>query len=185
LASIFEIDRKHGGMPWRNALMPASFRGAMFHVETGTRESGRRIVIHEFPKKNEPYSEDMGQIAIQFTVRGYCIVYPFDADQPLYQRDYRTARNLLASALEKEGPGYLQLPTMTPLSVVCMRYRLTENEKQGGYCVFDMQFVEAGKSPFQERLSPGAQVDSTSAAMLNRVLAQMARQSNAVKPTRT
>src|SRR5262245_14114282 len=110
--------------------MPASFRGAKFHVETGTRESGRRIIVHEFPKKNEPYSEDMGQHAITFQVRGYCIVYPRDANEPLYRRDYRIARNILAAALEKEGPGYLQLPTMTPLSVVCQRYRLTENERQ-------------------------------------------------------
>jgi hypothetical protein len=31
--------------------------------------------------------------------------------------------------------------------VVCMRYRLTEEERFGGYCVFDMTFTEQGVDP--------------------------------------
>ena len=44
-------------LPFRDNLMPASFRGAMFHVEAGGKESGRRIVVHEFPKKEFPYAK--------------------------------------------------------------------------------------------------------------------------------
>jgi prophage DNA circulation protein len=138
--------------PWRDALVPASFRNANFHVESGTRQDARRIVVHEFPKKELPYAEDMGRHAIEFTVRGYCITYPFDTLVDLYKRDYRVARDKLVEALEKEGPGMLWLPTHVtkscgPMMVVCPRYRLTEEQRFGGYCTFDMEFVEFGLAP--------------------------------------
>ena len=133
--------------PWRDALLPASFRGAFFHVEAGSKESGRRIVVHEFPKKDVPYSEDMGRRARQFTVRGYCITFPVETGVPNYSNDYRTARDNLILALESsDGPGVLQLPTIDPISVVNPQYRWTEEERLGGYCTFDMTFVEYGTS---------------------------------------
>lgn len=134
-------------LPFRDALQPASFRGAMFHVEAGGKECGRRIVEHEFPKKEYPYAEDMGRRAIGFTIRGYCITYVRDTGVPLYRRDYRIARDALVEELDKEGPGVLQHPTLRTLTVVCQQYRLTEEEKLGGYCVFDMQFIEKGIAP--------------------------------------
>jgi hypothetical protein len=38
---------------------------------------------------------------------------------------------------------------MPPLYVVCQRWRLTETQKQGGYCTFDIEFLEYGLQPFQ------------------------------------
>jgi len=70
--------------PWRAKLMPANFDTFMFHCESGSRENGRRIVTHEFLKKDLPYSEDMGRRAIEFSVRGYIIQYPTDTGVPLY-----------------------------------------------------------------------------------------------------
>src|SRR5262245_13364932 len=131
--------------PWRDALMPASFRGIQFHVEAGSRENGRRIVLHEFPKKELPYAEDMGRKAFEFTVRAYCIAYPFDTERELYRRDYRVPRDALMRELEREGHGSLQLPGLPPMYVVVQRYRVTEEEKAGGYCTFDISFVEFGR----------------------------------------
>ena len=37
---------------WRDNLVPASFRGAVFHVESSSRASGRRTVLHQYPKRN-------------------------------------------------------------------------------------------------------------------------------------
>src|SRR5215467_7062810 len=108
---------------WRDDLLPASFHGAFFHVDTGTKESGRATVVHEFPKKDLPYPEDMGRRARLFNVRGYCIVYPTDVPAAqqnaalLYQRDYRDARDALIAALETDGPALLQLPTIRPILV--------------------------------------------------------------------
>jgi prophage DNA circulation protein len=165
MATINEID-----VPWRAALLPAHFDGNLFHVDTGAREGGRRIVLHEFPKKDLPYAEDMGRAAGNFTVRGYCITYPYDAGLPLYSRDYRVARNLLQQRLDEGGPGNLQLPTMAPMLVVCQRYRLTEEEKFGGYCVFDMQFVEHGAAPLRAVPKTDEELLQQSNALKQRVL---------------
>ncbi|TYL87444.1 DNA circularization N-terminal domain-containing protein [Bradyrhizobium cytisi] len=134
---------------WRRALMPASFNGARFHCEANSRESGRRIVEHQFPKKELPYAEDMGRAAREFSVRGYCIVFPYDSENTLYSRDYRRARDELILQLEAEGPGTLQLPTQPSQQVVCPRYRMSEEERFGGYCTFDMTFQEFGLDPQQ------------------------------------
>jgi prophage DNA circulation protein len=161
---------------WRDDLLPASFRNAFFHVEAGSKENGRRIVTHEFPKKELPYSEDMGRRAIEFTVRGYCIVYPRDLAGPglkLYRRDYRIARDLLLGELEKEGDGVLQLPTLSPLRVVCSRYRLTEEERLGGFCVFDMTFVEFGVAPFKPQVSSRDNLIDKSNALTSQILLQL------------
>lgn len=140
--------------PWRADLQPARFRNAYFHIDGGGFETGRRVVVHEFPKKDLPYSEDMGRRAIEFTVRGYCIQYPRDipgADFQLYRRDYRIARDILIEELNSGKPGVLYLPTFAKNSleimVICPRYRLSEEEKYGGYCVFDMTFQELGAPP--------------------------------------
>lgn len=134
------------GTIWRDELLPATFAGQQFHCEANSREGGQRIVTHEFPKKDLPYSETMGRRAMEFTIRGYCIAYPFDTQQPLYQRDYRKPRDLLINVLDAGQPGVLQLPTQAPMWVVCTRYRMNEEERFGGYCVLDMTFVEYGKT---------------------------------------
>jgi len=133
--------------PWRDDLQPASFRGAFFHVESMSRTNGRRIVEHEFPKKELPYAEDMGRRAKSFSVRAYCITYPTNLASPLYNVDYRVARDFLIQALEAIGPATLQLPTLPPENVVVMQYRLAEEERFGGYCVFDIEFYEYGLPP--------------------------------------
>lgn len=142
---------------WRADLQPASFGNAYFHCEANAVENGRRIVIHEFPKKNVPYSEDMGRKVYEFTVRGYIIQYPHDLNLPagssqLYRNDYRIARDILSTALSSGVPAPLKLPTMkgapyNELIVMCPRYRLTEEDRSGGYCLFDMTFVELGLPP--------------------------------------
>jgi prophage DNA circulation protein len=137
------------GTIWRDQLMPATFAGQQFHCEANSREGGQRIVTHQFPKRDLPYSETMGRHAMEFTVRGYTIVYPSDsgaAQSPLYQRDYRVPRDNLINALDAGNPAILQLPTQAPMWVCCTRYRMNEEERFGGYCTFDMTFVEYGKT---------------------------------------
>jgi len=163
-------------VPWRDELLPASFRGALFHVEAGSKESGRRIVVHEYPKKEVPYAEDMGRRVRVFNVRGYLITFPIDTepsdtrDQSLYVRDYRIARNKLIEALESaDGPGVLQLPTIDPIMVVNPQYRWLEEERSGGYCVFDMTFVEYGAAPGQPPPATGDVLKAQSLALKDRV----------------
>jgi len=134
--------------PWRLELRMAMFRGAPFHVETNSRLSGRRIALHEYPKRDLPYAEDMGRRTRQFEVTAYLI----ENDHRL-GIDYRRARNALIDACEQEGPGLLVLPTLPEMQVVCGSYTVIEGRERGGYCVFEMRFTEYGK--------PGNQISFT------------------------
>jgi prophage DNA circulation protein len=120
---------------WKLNLTPASFRGAQFHVEQGERSGGRRDLVHEFPKRDIPYSEDLGRRALRFTVRGYIVgpTYTFD-------------RDALISALEQEGPGTLILPTSAAQQVEVDHYAVIERRERGGMCEFEMTFTEAGQA---------------------------------------
>jgi len=160
---------------WRDALLPAAFRGALFHVEVGAQQNGRRIVVHEFPKRDVPYPEDMGRSAKQWHVRGYVIAYPIDTGLPLYQRDYRQARNALIAALEADGPATLQLPTIPPVVVVSSQYRWTEEQRFGGFCAFDMSFIEYGNpSGLAAQPSATSALNDQAAAMKTQVLSVLA-----------
>jgi len=152
------------------------YDGVPFFVDSGARDTGRRTVVHEYPKRDNPYAEDMGRRAIEYSVRGYVISFMFDAGiqnvglverqlvsftpaggfaTSLYMRDYRIARDLLQQRLDTGGEGVLQLPYMAraafgdvlTMMAVCTRYRMTEEDRFGGYCVFDMSFAEYGKAP--------------------------------------
>jgi prophage DNA circulation protein len=160
-------------IPWRDELLPASFRGKMFHVEVGSKESGRRVVVHEFPKRDFPYSEDMGQRTMEFGVRGYIITFPTDTDVDLYKKDYRIARDALITALEQSGPAILQLPTIEPFRVMCPQYRWAEEQRAGGFCVFDMTFVEYGVAPSAPGTSTQENLKQASEDLRARVLTVM------------
>ena len=132
---------------WRQSFQPAAFGGAEFYCEVGNYECGQRVVIHEFPKKDAPYTELMGRRFYAFTVRGYCI-------QSAREPNYKPRRDRLNDRLEQGTPGMLQLPFMRPKHVVCRQWKLTEEDRLGGYCVFDMQFVEASERPFKPTPAP-------------------------------
>lgn len=131
--------------PWRDILLSAqaSFRGVMFHLENAAVSSGRRTVVHEYPKRDKPYSEDMGRAARRLQFSGYLVYRP---SNPLYV--YTEQRVLLYEALEKDDSGYLIHPVYCPgsgLLVMCERFSLIEGRERGGYTQFEMQFVEAGQ----------------------------------------
>lgn len=121
--------------PWRAQLYPATFRGAMFHVEVREKAGGRRDVVHEFPKRDVPYSEDLGRRARRFTVSGY-VIGP----------DYITDRDALESALDAEGPGALVLPTRGSQQVEVDHVNVIERRERGGIAEFEMTFTEAGRA---------------------------------------
>lgn len=120
--------------PWKLRLQPASYNGATFHVEVGSRTSGRRKHLHEFPKKNVGYLEDMGRKARRFVVVGY-VIGP----------DYEDYRDALIEELEADTDGLLIHPTSGEDAVGVETYSVTERRERGGYAEFEMIFIEVGK----------------------------------------
>jgi prophage DNA circulation protein len=119
--------------PWRRFEGNASFRGVAFHVDTRTRASGRRIAMHEYPKRDIPYAEDMGRRARKFPITGYLI-----------GPDYLTQKNRLIEVFEAEGPGLFQHPALGSINAVVDSYTVLESRERGGMCNIEVQFCEAG-----------------------------------------
>jgi prophage DNA circulation protein len=148
MASMLEISP----VLWRKRLRQASFKSAAFHVEHQGRTSGRRTVLHEYPKLDVPYAEDMGRHAVRYQVTGYVIQRwaPKPGAPQLFGNmpfNYDQARDRLIAALEDIGPGRLVDPynnTIGPELFQCERYSVTESRERGGYAQFEMAFVEAG-----------------------------------------
>lgn len=138
--------------PWRDLLKsPASFRGVAFYVEQSARAGGRRTVVHEYPKRNDPYGEDMGRHAARFQFSGYLIYSP--SPKPGFASYVQQRRDLIA-ALDQDDVGELRHPVLGNWQVICERYSMIETRQRGGYTEFDMSFVQSG--------SPGNSIISIS-----------------------
>lgn len=134
-------------MTWRDRYRPASFRGVPFRVEASDLTTGRRGTDHVYPGREIPYAEDSGRQAERIHVTGYVIGPDYDVD-----------RDALLAALREEGPGTLVHPYLGTLRVVARSATLRESTAQGGFAVFELDFVEAGAN-----LAPVSATDSAGA----------------------
>ena len=151
--------------PWRDRYQLARFRSASFHTNLDARSSGRRGAVHEYPKRNEPYAEDMGRRARRFSITGYCI-----------GPDYLIRKDALIKALEEDGPGALRLPLPyegRDMEVLCLGYTVTETQERGGMCGFEMEFVEAGKPGFSTQITNTVGAIENSARSLEGVVGSL------------
>lgn len=175
MASIRDIRNE-----WRDTLVMASYRDVPFHVELSGRMSGRRTVVHEYPKRNDPYAEDMGRHAVRWSFTAYILLN----DKGLYESSHRGRqvvmpysnlidhRNALIGALERDDAGYLIHPSLSAsygggpegaspggaMLVMAERYSVSESRERGGYYEFDMQFVEAGFAPKPVRVDTAGNI---------------------------
>ena len=130
-----------GGLPNLSAgsavLRPASFRGVPFVVDVAAGEGGRRIVTHEFPLRDQPYTEDLGRAAQRHRIRAFVI-----------GDDYQDKRDaLLAACQDKNTAGTLVHPFLGERQCRSGLLRWSESKDRGGYAAFDIDFVEDGKQP--------------------------------------
>lgn len=137
--------------PWRQQLLPASFRGVSFSVKNAQTQVGRRVVIHEYPQRDDVYPEDMGLKADAFTIEAI-VIGP----------DYIKDRDALIDALKKRGPGLLVHPYYGQRTVsLATPARITETPAEGGKASFSLDFIEAG-----ENTEPSARQDTQDAVEL-------------------
>jgi prophage DNA circulation protein len=116
----------------------ASFRGAEFAVFDAEVLFGRRNVLHEYPLRDDPFAEDLGKKAREYTINAFVI-----------GDDYLSARNALMKAIEEQDtPGTLVHPTLGAISVIPKDCRVKFNNKEGGIEYFTLTFVEAGEGKF-------------------------------------
>ncbi|MGE4310295.1 DNA circularization protein [Desulfovibrio sp.] len=117
-------------------LRQASFRGAKFEVDDVEASGGRRLVKHEYPLRDEPYAEDMGRKAREYSVRAYIVQGR--------SYSYFDARKDMLKALEGSGPGTLIHPWHGEVKVCVDRYSMRESMEHGGLIEVSITFAEAG-----------------------------------------
>ena len=137
--------------PWRAALQPASFRGAGFKVETNAMPTGRRNAFHEFAKRDTPFAEDMGRRGRHYSFTAY-VIGP----------NYLDAKNALIAACEAGQAGTLVHPTLGTVQVNCDGCVPSESRERGGFCAFELVFLEAGSLDYG--VAPDTQAQASSAA---------------------
>ena len=125
------------GPDWLSQLRPASFRGAPFYVDEASYEGGRRLDTKEFYKRNNAYSEDLGRSARRFRLRAYVI-----------GSGYMAARDALERAIEGYDTAALLVHPYRG-NIMCRSGRIVarETKSEGGWCSYDIEFVQDGQQP--------------------------------------
>lgn len=114
-----------------------SFRGAAFYCDSHSLDGGRRIEVHEYPARDEPFAEDLGRAARRLSISAYVV-----------GRNYLSERDDLIAALESdEGPGILEHPYLGSRQVACTGFSVSESRDDGGMAKFDLNFVETEELP--------------------------------------
>jgi hypothetical protein len=151
-----DLNREYLNKPaWRRKLRMASFKGQPFYVDQQGRTSGRRTVLHQYPKRDTPWSEDLGREAFHYAMTGYLLMAPNYPESDFYKQmksNYDEARDDLEEALISGGPGTLIDPYnprigaggLAGMRFMCEKYTITEARERGGYCTIEMSFVEYG-----------------------------------------
>lgn len=125
-------------MAWRDRLQPASFRGVAFEYQSDDLGGiGRRSVVHEYPKRDTPYVEDMGRSVEEISIEAIVI-----------GRDYLTQLDELLKALRAEGPGELVHPFYGRIQVIAAGCRVRHSFEDGGLARVSMSFTEAGENQY-------------------------------------
>lgn len=121
------------GRNWLTTLHPASFKGVPFETEGDDEGGGRRIVSHEFPMRDDPFNEDLGEAKREFDVTAYLASDQADSDATAF-----------VSVLTQRGPGLLVLPTHGQLLVRCHTFKRDRKKDQAGKIGFALKFVREG-----------------------------------------
>ncbi len=139
-----------GSPTWLSQLLPASFRGVPFNVEGHEENGGRRGVQHEYPGRDTPYAEDLGQKGGVYRVRAFVL-----GDSYISQRD------ALRQAMQQDGTtGTLVHPYLGSLQVKPGPMRLREQIDPAGIAQFDLEFWQDGQQP-----SPISSADTVSSLL--------------------
>ena len=130
-------------MAWRDNLLDASFRGVAFGVnDTEAPIAGRRLAVHEYPGRDEPFVEDLGRRTKRWEIEAFVV-----------GDEYADARDALIEACDMPGPGELVHPYLGSLQVACTACSLVERTREGRMARFTLSFVEAGENQYPDEPS--------------------------------
>jgi prophage DNA circulation protein len=120
---------------WLKTLWAASYKGVPFFVERDNEGGSRRIVEHEFPMRDEPFLEDLGEGVRRYRVTAYCVGNSADANA-----------SSVMSICATRGAGILVLPTHGPILVKCLEFERDRDKDKHGYIAHNLRFSRDGAS---------------------------------------
>ncbi|KAF1040289.1 MAG: hypothetical protein GAK35_03543 [Herbaspirillum frisingense] len=149
---------------WQRSLKPASYGGINFGVISSTTSGiGRKVVVHEYPERDEVWVEDLGKKSRRFSVTGFLVENDvvYNSGPVIAQRDALVA--VLDTRFDQVKPG-LQLvhPTFGNIpNVCCINCEILEHADHGGYFELRFDFIISGarKYPASSTSTAGAVAD--------------------------
>lgn len=124
-------------MNWSERLVEASYQGKTFLTEDFSVSGGWRIALHEYPFKDDPFPENMGKKAHEFSFNAYFIGKNYD----LQVADFH-------KLLETEGEGTLVHPRFGTATVQLLSWQYKETTREGGIGRYALKFVRSGQQRF-------------------------------------
>lgn len=127
-------------------LRKASFRGVRFDVDDTGKEFGQRYVTHEYPGRDDPFHEQMGEGVQSFSVEAFII-----------GDDFISRAAALEAAIRKKGPGTLIHPIHGHVEVVAIYpCRRQESSQAVGEVRFSLTFEPYSGAKFPSILGSTA-----------------------------
>jgi prophage DNA circulation protein len=122
---------------WRDNLVPASFRGRDFFIDSHDYEFGRKNIFHDYPFRDDAELEDQGKLTEGFSINAYVLANGQN------DFDYFPERDDLIVALSAEGAGQLSHRYLGNKNVaVNGPVRMSERFSEGGIARFQISFKE-------------------------------------------
>lgn len=121
-------------MTWASDnIRPASWRGIRFHTEAEDAEWTRATVVHQYPKRETVWVEDLGGGKNPIALSGF-----LEGDDVLDQLA------AMVAAAQRPGPGELIHPTLGRRTVTCVGFGSATQWDQGRKVALKFTFIESG-----------------------------------------
>ena len=151
-------------MTWATELRRATFRGVPFGVLGAEKMLGRRIALHEYPYRDDPWAEDLGRGTRRHRVQGFLLEHARYGGG-----DVIAQRRSMETAAEQKGVATLVHPTLGSLQVTLQDLNVVERFEIGR--VFELQFtlIEGGSQALPQVLSAFGSILADASSLLNAV----------------
>ncbi|MHB9833821.1 DNA circularization N-terminal domain-containing protein [Paraburkholderia terrae] len=127
-------------MSFWDSLQQASYNGIPFGIDATAGRFGRRVAMHEYPYRDKPWPEDMGQRAREHRITGFLL-----ENDAVYGGGPVIEQLLdLRSVVEVAGPGQLVHPTLGTLQVSVIDFEAVQRKEEGLVYELHFLFVEGG-----------------------------------------
>lgn len=135
-------------MSWRDRFRDAEIGGVPFHVRVSDGTAGRNVHVHEYPKRDRSWPEDMGRKTRRFTFEAYLL-----GDDS----DLRAQR--LLDVIETAGAKRLVHPWIGEMRITVLDFRGPRfSDNEGGMVRFSLDVAE-----YDELVFPAASADTRAA----------------------